>query len=108
MTIDQAPGRATDPHLGEPDRPHSRRGQRIRALITGWGFVGPATVVILGLSLFPAGWALLLSLQKWNGFTDPTFVGTRNYAKLVGDSDFLDAIGNTGLYTVLFVPASVP
>ncbi len=109
MAIDQAPERV-DPTARSGPGPTPRRnrtGQRVRAFLTGWGFVGPATVIILGLSIFPAGWAFLLSLQKWNGFSAPTFVGARNYAKLVTDSEFIDAIGNTGLYTLLFVPASV-
>jgi multiple sugar transport system permease protein len=34
-------------------------------------------------------------------------VGGQNYATLVKDSDFFDAIGHTVLYTVLFVPMSI-
>ena len=70
-------------------------------------FVGPATVIVLGLSIFPAGWAFVLSLQKWNGFSTPQFVGGENYSRLIGDEEFLGAVANTGLYTILFVPASV-
>ena len=88
-------------------RRRARRRERVRASVTGWGFVAPATVVILGLSLFPAGWAFLLSLQKWNGFSTATFVGGRNYQRLISDDQFFQAVSNTAGYTVLFVPASV-
>lgn len=83
-----------------------RKAGRRRAL-DGWTFVGPATFIILGLSIFPAVWAFVLSLQKWDGFSDPQFVGTTNYERLVSDDQFFDAITHTGLYTILFVPMSV-
>ncbi len=64
-------------------------------------------IIILGLSIFPAGWAFLLSMQKWDGFSEPSFVGLENYQRLVTDEQFFDAITHTGFYTVLFVPLSV-
>ena len=86
-----------------PVRPRQRLGSRLG----GWGFVAPALVIVLGLSIFPAVWALLLSLQEWDGFSTPEFVGTANYAELVGDADLRDAVMHTVLYTVLFVPSVV-
>jgi multiple sugar transport system permease protein len=85
----------------------ARRKRRSGDALVGWSFVGPATFVILGLSLFPAAWALLLSFQNWDGFSQATFVGGGNYTQLVADADFWTAVRNTGVYTVLFVPASV-
>jgi multiple sugar transport system permease protein len=64
-------------------------------------------VIILGLSIFPAAWAFILSLQKWNGFAPPKFVGGANYGKLMSDEEFWAAVSHTGLYVLLFVPASV-
>lgn len=83
------------------------RWKRRRENVEGWGFVGPAMLIIGGLSIFPAVWALVLSLQKWNGFATPKFVGAGNYLKLVSDQEFIDAIVHTAGYVVLFVPASV-
>lgn len=93
-------------------RPRTRanaqvRRNRRRQSAEGWSFVGPATLIIMALSVFPAAWALLLSLQKWNGFAVPKFIGVQNYTRLVTDSEFLDAVVHTGVYVVLFVPASV-
>ncbi|NNH55116.1 sugar ABC transporter permease [Promicromonospora citrea] len=82
-------------------------GRRAREGLTGWGFVAPATVIVLGLSIFPAGWAFLLSLQKWNGFSVPEPVGLANYQDMAQDPDLAAAVGHTLLYTALFVPASV-
>ncbi|MET8986382.1 sugar ABC transporter permease [Nonomuraea wenchangensis] len=86
-----------------------RAARRARWLphLTGWGFVLPATLVIVGLSVFPAVWALLLSLQDGDLLTGGSYVGLRNYADLMGDAELAAATGHTLLYTVLFVPGSV-
>ena len=91
-----------------PPVPH-RVPLRRRAAITaeGWSFIAPGRLFVLGLSVFPALWALVLSLQKWNGFSEPKFIGPRNYTRLVTDAEFWQAVTQTGLYVVLFVPASV-
>ena len=88
-----------------------RRGpaavDRRRATLTGWGFVGPAALIVLGLSAFPAVWAFVMSLQDWNGFSEPEPVGFDNYRSMVEDPDLAAAVMHTLVYTGLFVPASV-
>ena len=101
------PGQAGHPGgAGRPPAPARPRG-RLGSRLGGWGFVAPALVIVLGLSIFPAVWALLLSLQEWDGFSAPEFVGVDNYAELVGDADLGAAVLHTVLYTALFVPAVV-
>src|SRR3954470_17911247 len=85
----------------------ARRRRLRRETLEGWGFVAPATVLILGLSVFPAVWAFLLSLQQWNGFSEPKPVGAANYAAMLSDSELWEAVGHTLLYMLLFVPSSV-
>jgi multiple sugar transport system permease protein len=92
---------------GGAPRERPSRGRRLGSRLGGWGFVAPALVIVLGLSIFPAIWALLLSLQEWDGFSTPEFVGGDNYAELVGDSDLGSAVVHTVVYTALFVPAVV-
>jgi multiple sugar transport system permease protein len=84
-----------------------RTGGRWREAAVGWGFVSPAVLIVLGLSIFPAVWAFLLSLQKWNGFSDPETIGLSNYSRMITDAQLGDAVTHTLLYTVLFVPTSV-
>ena len=62
-------------------RPPRRR--RTGEALAGWGFVTPATLLVVGLSIFPAVWAFLLSLQDWNGFSTPEPVGADNYLSLI-------------------------
>jgi multiple sugar transport system permease protein len=92
---------------GETGAPRSRRLRRVTSALTGWGFVAPATLIILGLSIFPALWAFLLSFQSWDGFSDATWLGADNYAQLIGDAEFGNAVFNTVGFTILFVPASL-
>jgi len=89
------------------ERRRQIRRRSLRADFGGWGFVGPAMVIVLGLSVFPAVWAFLLSLQKWNGFSTPTNVGLANYATMITDGQLRAAVNHTVLYTALFVPTSV-
>ncbi|MFG6197977.1 carbohydrate ABC transporter permease [Nonomuraea sp. JJY05] len=86
--------------------PPARRS-RLAPQLTGWGFVFPATLVIVGLSLFPAVWALLLSLRDGDLLTGGDYVGLANYRDMFGDAELAAAAGHTLLYTVLFVPGSV-
>jgi multiple sugar transport system permease protein len=85
----------------------ARRQRAKRETLGGWGFVAPAMVIVLGLSIFPAVWAFLLSLQKWDGFREPTFIGLDNYQALVTDAELGDAVIHTLVFTVLFVPMSL-
>jgi multiple sugar transport system permease protein len=89
------------------ERGRARRRRRFREGLEGWGFVVPALVIVLGLSIFPAVWAFFLSLQKWNGFSPATSVGLANYQGMVTDTELQDALVHTVLYVVLFVPSSV-
>jgi multiple sugar transport system permease protein len=89
---------------------HRRRDPRRRALsrhLTGWAFAGPATLIVVGLSLFPAIWAFFISRAKWNGIAPATMVGWQNYERLATDPDMAAAAKHTLVLTALFVPASI-
>ncbi|WP_067500383.1 carbohydrate ABC transporter permease [Actinoplanes sp. TFC3] len=88
-------------------RARSRRGRALRRNLTGWGFAAPATALVIGLSIFPAVWALFISRTKWNGISPATGVGWANYGNLVQDPDAAAAAQHTLLLTVLFVPGSI-
>lgn len=101
-----------EPKRRAPVPPSAQRGQarrvrRLREGLEGWGFVIPALIIVLGLSIFPAVWAFFLSLQKWNGFSAATNVGLSNYQAMVTDTELHDALWHSALYVLLFVPSSV-
>lgn len=88
-------------------RPVRAPRPKARRQLTGWAFVAPATLIVVGLSLFPAVWAFFISRAKWNGVTAGVPVGWRNYQQLAQDPDMLAAARHTLLLTVLFVPSSI-
>jgi multiple sugar transport system permease protein len=92
---------------GEQRAKRPARRQAIRRTLTGWAFAGPATLIVVGLSLFPAVWAFFISRTKWNGIAEPQDIGWRNYERLAQDPDLAAAAGHTLVLTVLFVPASI-
>ena len=89
------------------ERAPSRTQRVLGETPTAWLWVAPAVVIILGLSLIPMGWALLLSLQHNDLVTPSTWVGLDNYRRLLDDPTFRGAVGHTLLYTVAFVPLSI-
>jgi multiple sugar transport system permease protein len=78
-----------------------------REASTAWAFISPAVLVILGLSIIPVFWSLLLSFQANDLVTPSRWVGLDNYDALVRDPHFGQAVRNTLLYTVLYVPLSM-
>jgi multiple sugar transport system permease protein len=91
--------------------PAERRPSRLQRVFgdtpTAWVWVTPAVVIILGLSLVPMAWALLLSFQKSDFVTPSTWVGVDNYRRLLDDATFRHAVEHTLLYTAAFVPLSI-
>ncbi|MBI0298583.1 sugar ABC transporter permease [Streptomyces sp. PRKS01-29] len=95
----------TRPAPRTPARPARRRGRREAA--TAWAFVLPSVLVILGLSVVPVLWSLLLSFQYSDLLTPSVWVGWDNYRQLADDPQFAQAVRNTLEYTALYVPLSI-
>jgi multiple sugar transport system permease protein len=74
---------------------------------TAWAFISPAVLVILGLSVVPVVWSLLLSFQANDLVTPSRWVGLDNYDALAQDPNFGQAVRNTLVYTALYVPLSI-
>ncbi|WP_159885634.1 carbohydrate ABC transporter permease [Paenibacillus puerhi] len=70
----------------------------------GYVYIFPV-FLFLGLFVF---WGMFynfyVSFFEWDGIAlEKTFVGLDNYIQLSKDSDFLDSLGNTAIFTVLYV-----
>ncbi|MFI8849713.1 sugar ABC transporter permease [Streptomyces sp. 891-h] len=116
LTVADPPGRPVTTPDGTAQQPETgRRRWRAgtlrqahrREASTAWAFVSPAVLIILGLSVLPVVWSLLLSFQANDLVTPSRWVGLDNYRALAADPHFSQAIRNTLLYTVLFVPLSM-
>ena len=74
---------------------------------TAWAFVSPSVLIILGLSVVPVLWSLLLSFQANDLVSPSRWVGFANYRALSADPAFKAAVEHTLVYTALYVPLSV-
>lgn len=71
-----------------------------------WLLVAPALATIVGVAVFPLGWTVWESLHlhdlrmPWRG---KPFVGLANYAELLGDARFREAMAHTAFFTAVSV-----
>jgi multiple sugar transport system permease protein len=76
--------------------------------VAAYSFLSPW---IIGLILFTGGpiiVSFLLSLSKWNLLGSPRFIGLENYIKMFSsDSDFMNSLKVTILFTIISVIVSV-
>jgi multiple sugar transport system permease protein len=89
----------------DPEKLERRR--RLADNVAGWGFAGPAVLLILGLSFVPMAWAFLLSLTNSNLVGGGHFIGADNYQALVKDPLLAKAFKNTLVFTLLYLPTGI-
>ena len=70
-------------------------------------FLVPALATMIYAVYFPFGWNIVLSFQKWNGFTQPVFAGFDNYIHMFRDPDALHALWNSVFLAVVGTALSV-
>jgi multiple sugar transport system permease protein len=70
-----------------------------------WGllYAAPALAFVLVFVVYPFGSILVHAFTRWDGYGDPTFIGTRNFEFLLRDQTFLSALRNN-----VFFALSVP
>ena len=90
---------------GRPRPPAWRRA--LPENLTGWSFVLPASIIVLGLGFFPVIWSFLLSTKAASGFGPEHSVGLANYRELAHDPEWLDAVSRSLKFTLLYVPTTV-
>lgn len=83
-----------------------------RTTLTPYLFVSPAMLLLLAFGVLPIVVAGVVSLTDMNisglaNWRNVEFVGVENYIELANDPDFWRALGNTGFFVVIGVPAIV-
>lgn len=63
--------------------------------------LAPTTLLALGATVAPLGYAIVTSLNDFPLGRPATFVGLQNYRNLVSDLGFLNSLGTTVIYTVV-------
>ena len=84
----------------------------MKRTLTPYLFVSPAMLLLVAFGIFPILVAAVISTTDMNisGFVRPqniTFVGLDNYVALFDDPKFWQALGNTGGFALVGVPAIV-
>ena len=84
--------------------PLSARPRALRRTLAAWGFLSPATILLLLFTFGPLLFSLWISLHQWH-LVDPVhpFTGLANYGALLLDGAWWAAIRNTAVFT-LHVP----
>jgi len=84
----------------------SDRGRR-----TDWrvasGFLAPSMLGLIAFTLFPIIASLLLGFYNWPVIGTFTFTGLKNYQTLLTSPQFGEAVLNTLLFVVLYVPLNI-
>lgn len=89
-------------------RPQRRSAKVILRQLQAFSFTAPALVLLAVFLLYPIGYVIYLSFQRWNLLGTPRFIGLENYATILfRDSAFLQSVGVTIFWVVLAVPAQV-
>ncbi len=79
------------------------RARRVTHRLRGWegyAFVMPAILVIAAVVAFPIGNVIALSFHRTLSRTESVFVGLQNYQRILGDTAFWSAFGNSAIFTV--------
>lgn len=84
----------------------SRPGKRLFYDVNGWGFIGPALVLIVAFMAYPIGKSLWMSMQSGQG-TMMQFVGFGNIARMFVDPVFMTALTNTFIFLIVQVPIMI-
>lgn len=71
-----------------------------RRAAAGRLFVAPNLAAIAVFMLFPLAFSLYMSVQRWDLFSPPKFVGLANFRSLVDDPLFVIACRNTAVFVV--------
>ena len=91
----------------------SKRWPRVRARFSRDGlstlvFALPVLVIFGAFSWFPIIRALVMSLQETNLVSEPTFVGLRNFTRVLADPLFSTAVSNTAYFALLALIIGFP
>src|SRR5215212_5640892 len=89
-------------------RTQSARRRQMRTTLAFWAFVGPMFLGLIVFTYIPIVWGFVLSFFEAHRTVTPTqFVGLQNYAVMLGDTAFRQALITFALFAVLIVPTTV-
>ena len=78
-----------------------------RKILRGIAFISPWIIGFLAFTLYPLIASFYYSFTDFSLFGSPKWVAFSNYAKLFVDPKFFKSLGNTVIFSVFVVPASI-
>ncbi len=90
-----------------PNIPMNGASYLLRQKAAPYLFILPYFLIFIAFSLFPILFSGYISLNDWNGYTNPVFIGLKNYAEVLGDARFYKALFNTLLLMVMIIPVQL-
>jgi ABC-type sugar transport system permease subunit len=105
--VTAATGGAIGAAAARPPRRPGRRRARVSETLVGYSFAAPNLVLLALFLLYPLVLAAVLSFSRYQGFGAPEWIGIGNYADLLSDAVFWQALGNTTLFTVATLLLSI-
>jgi ABC-type sugar transport system permease subunit len=76
---------------------------------TFYYFTGPSVIIMLLLMVLPLMTAIWLGFHRmtFRNINSPEFIGLANYAEVLTDAEFWNALGFTLLYIIIIVPSVI-
>jgi ABC-type sugar transport system permease subunit len=88
--------------------PSGSRWSRIRwHKLAPYFFIAPFFIIFIIFGFYPIIYSGFISLNNWTGLKPPIFIGLTNYVNLFQDNDFLTALRNTALLTIISGPITI-
>jgi raffinose/stachyose/melibiose transport system permease protein len=103
MSTATAPAAVAGPASAVPPGGRRRSGLARRRAVIAWVFMLPLVAVNMLVVLVPSLSAVYYSFTDWNGIGPAHWVGLANYAELVGDADFRNALWHNIQWTIFFL-----
>src|SRR5690625_4682532 len=84
-----------------------RSKQRRNRVLAAYAFITPAYLLFFVFLFIPVVWAFYLSFTDYSIFSPGEFIGFENYTRLIGNSDFKQALWNTSYYALMVIPLNI-
>jgi multiple sugar transport system permease protein len=87
--------------------PVKKINPEVRKVLKGVAFISPWIFGFFAFTLYPLAASFYYSFTDFSLFGSPKWIGLTNYVKLFADPKFFKSFGNTLLFSVFVVPASI-
>src|SRR5690348_15646109 len=94
---------SVDRAIGRPAGRRRRRSRRLLVSLSWLPFVVPGLGLFLVFEVWPLIQAVVLSLYKWDGYSQKLYVGGANYRRALSDPNFWHALEHAAVYTACTV-----